>query len=568
MASKEAFASTQADDVNSVVVNGNLEYVYEKGGNEAIASYQEASGAPVEQQSPLGYNVRWVTAAMLNIGMIIGTGVFSTPATILQNVGSVGLAMIFWVIGFVVSAAGLVVYLELASYFPSRSGSEVVYLEQAYPRPKYFLPMTFAVQSVILSFSSGNSIVLARYLFQVADHEPTAWQLKGVAVAGYTVAVLLLSFNTKSSLYLVNAISIIKILTLIFISITGLVVLGGHTSVPDPKANFRNSFEGTTNSAYGITNALVKVMFAYQGYANAFNVVNEVKKPIKTLRMSAGISLLIVAVLYILCNIAFFAAVPKEQLKNSQQIAASLLFQAVFKSRRASRGLSFLITLSAFGNLVAVLVGQSRMIRECARQGVIPFPRFWVSTRPFGTPLGPYLLKWFMTVIMILAPPAGDAFNFLVDLQSYPAAVFNVALTVGVFLIRRQRKSIGAPKTEFRGWNAVLIFSLLVNIYLLAMPWYPPKTGSDGGDVSFWYATYCVVGIGILVICTLYYAVWIYLLPKLFGYQIRQEVMELEDGATAHRLRKVPNDQISLWDREHDVAGRVRYRSGRGPQVP
>lgn len=47
--------------------------------------------------------------------------------------------------------------------------------------------------------------------------------------------------------------------------------------MPDPKANFRNSFEGTTNSAYGITNALVKVMFAYQGYANAFNVVNEVK---------------------------------------------------------------------------------------------------------------------------------------------------------------------------------------------------------------------------------------------------------------------------------------------------
>lgn len=61
-------------------------------------------------------------------------------------------------------------------------------------------------------------------------------------------------------------------------------------------------------------------------------------------------------------------SVPKEQLKNSEQIAASLLFKAVFNSHRASRGLSFLITLSAFGNLVAVLVGQSRMIRECARR--------------------------------------------------------------------------------------------------------------------------------------------------------------------------------------------------------
>lgn len=46
------------------------------------------------------------------------------------------------------------------------------------------------------------------------------------------------------------------------------------------------------------------------------------------------------------------------------------------------------------------------------RQGVLPYPSFWVSTKPFGTPLGPYLLKWAMTFIMIVAPPAGDAFQF------------------------------------------------------------------------------------------------------------------------------------------------------------
>lgn len=60
--------------------------------------------------------------------------------------------------------AGLSVYLELASYFPNRSGSEVVYLEQAYPRPKHFFPIAFAVQSVLLSFSSSNAIGMAQLL--------------------------------------------------------------------------------------------------------------------------------------------------------------------------------------------------------------------------------------------------------------------------------------------------------------------------------------------------------------------------------------------------------------------
>lgn len=78
--------------------------------------------------------------------------------SILGSTGSIGLALFYWVIGFLMAAAGLAVYLELAAYFPNRSGSETVYLEQAYPRPKHFFPIAFAVQSVILSFSASNAI--------------------------------------------------------------------------------------------------------------------------------------------------------------------------------------------------------------------------------------------------------------------------------------------------------------------------------------------------------------------------------------------------------------------------
>lgn len=191
--------------------------------------------------------------------------------------GSVGLALFYWVLGFVIAISSLAVYLEYATYFSNRSGSEVVYLEQAYPRPRYLFPTAFAVQTVILSFSSGNSIVLARYLFRVNGHVPTDWELKGVAVAGYTVAILLGAFNTRYGYWLSNGIGIVKLLTLIFISITGLVALSGHTRVPEPRANFHDAFEGTSNAPYGLTNALVKIIFSYAGYENAFNVVNEVK---------------------------------------------------------------------------------------------------------------------------------------------------------------------------------------------------------------------------------------------------------------------------------------------------
>lgn len=175
--SKEAQTDVYDSTAQSseVKLDGSLEFVHEYGGNESKPSYQEASGAPVENVSPLGLHVTGFTTIFLNIGMMIGTGVFSTrkfpvlcnsrhlltkysAASILKGTGSVGLSLLYWALGLAIAGAQLAIYMELASYFPNRSGAEVVYLEQAYPRPKYLLPTAFAVQSVLLSFSSSNCI--------------------------------------------------------------------------------------------------------------------------------------------------------------------------------------------------------------------------------------------------------------------------------------------------------------------------------------------------------------------------------------------------------------------------
>lgn len=161
-------------------------------------------------------------------------------------------------------------------------------------------------------------------------------------------------------------------------------------------------------------------------------------------------------------------------------MTASLFFTAVFGTTKAVTALSALVAISSFGSLLSAVIGSSRVIRECGRQGVLPYPRFWASTRPFNTPSGPYLVKWIMTVIVIVAPPAGDAFNFstwnfvvissmvpilnptstVVDLQSYPANAFSFLLTMGLFFVRKRRQAIGAPRTEFKVWNWVLLFLL------------------------------------------------------------------------------------------------------------
>lgn len=242
--------------------------------------------------------------------------------------------------------------------------------------------------------------------------------------------------HNRYSLWAVNILGAFKVATLVFISITGFVVLGGNVHrVPHPGINFTDAFQGTTKNGNDLSTALVSIAFSYSGYQNAFNVVNEIKDPVRTIKKHGLISVAIVSVLYMLCNIAYFSAVDKEAFGQSKEIAAAVFFTQVFGSGAAETVLNVLVLLSAFGNLLAVLIGQSRMIREIGRQGVLPGTNFWVSTKPFGTPIGPYVLKWAMTFLMIVAPPAGDAFTFVVDLQTYPYVDvhrFRAAVLTGV----------------------------------------------------------------------------------------------------------------------------------------
>lgn len=73
----EERGSSSGSDPSELVAGGTY-YVAGKAANNTEVSYQDASGAPVEESSPLGYNVGPMTILFLNVSKMIGTGIFST----------------------------------------------------------------------------------------------------------------------------------------------------------------------------------------------------------------------------------------------------------------------------------------------------------------------------------------------------------------------------------------------------------------------------------------------------------------------------------------------------------
>lgn len=358
------------------------------------------------------------TNNMNSIGRIIGTGIFSTPSSVTKSAGSLGAALMLWVLGLCLSFAGLSVWLEFGAMFP-RSGGEKVYLEAVYKRPKLLATVIFSTQAVLLGFTASGCIVFASNILVAAGHAATAWVERGIAVGVIVFVTCIHTFTPKLGVWIMNALGSIKVIILLFIVITGFVVLGGGvSSVPDPHASFRNSFADSSHSSYAYATALFKVLNSYTGWSNAAYVLNEVRNPVRTLKIAGPLGLGTCGVLYLLANVAYFSVATPEEVANSGLTVASFFAKQVFGAT-AQKVISVFVALSALGNVLTVTFAQARVNQELAKEGVLPLGKFWAGSWPAGSPSAGLLLHFIPSFIVIIAIPAGDAYDFILDVEGY-----------------------------------------------------------------------------------------------------------------------------------------------------
>ncbi|KAJ5784462.1 uncharacterized protein N7503_009674 [Penicillium pulvis] len=476
------------------------------------------------------------SATLLIFNRVIGTGIFATPGTILQLSGSVGLSLFMWVIGTFIAMAGTSVYLEWGTAIP-KNGGEKNYLEYVYQKPKFLATAMYAAYAFLLGWAASNSVVFGQYILNAADVEVGRWNQRGIGLACLSTAFLIHAIALKWGLRLVNLLGIVKLVIIVFIAITGWAALAGHTKIETPH-NFHNAFEGTKGSGYSIVMALYNVIWSFIGYSNANYVLSETKNPVRTLKIAAPVAVGSVGVLYMLVNIAYFAAVPKEQMLESGTVVAAAFFGNVF-GKQAEKVMSVFVALSAFGNVLSVLFSQGRIVQELGREGVLPFSSLFASNWPFNSPAAGLFEHYIVSAIILLAPPPGDAYNFLLNLISYPLSIINVFVSGGLIYVYLNKSRFPDWNPKIRATLPVTGFFLLSNIYLVVTPYIPPDVGQNVYK-SLPYYLHCVVALGLFAMGAIYYTVWAVLMPRLGGYVLVKESVMGSDGWSRSVFTKVP----------------------------
>ncbi|CCD27085.1 Mup1p NDAI_0J01930 [Naumovozyma dairenensis CBS 421] len=476
------------------------------------------------------------------IGLIcnrmLGTGVFAVSSTIYTLCGSVGLALIMWAVGAIIAISGLYVYMEFGTAIP-KNGGEKNYLEAIFKKPRFFITSMYAAYVFFLGWAAGNSINTAVMFLTAANAEVTEWNQRGIGVAIVFFAFAINTISVKAGLYLQNILGIFKVGIVIFISITGWVALGGGLKDGYQSHNFHDAFAGTeTATAYGVVTALYNVIWSFVGYSNVNYALGEVKDPVRTLKIAGPTSMIFLAIIYIFVNIAYFAVVPKEKLISSKLVLAADFFDIVFGGH-AKRAAAAFVGLSALGNVLSVIFSQGRIIQQLGREGVLPFSNFFASSKPFSSPGVGLLQHFIVCMVTILGTPSDDAYNFVLNLISYPMNIINFVISAGLLWIyweRRQGRIEWNP--PIKAGIFITSFFMISNVYLIVAPYIPPSDGeSVYKTIPYWL--HCVVAWGIFAFGGLYYVVWAQILPRIFHYKLDTKDILGEDGFWRVQIVKV-----------------------------
>lgn len=357
----------------------------------------------------------------LTVGIVIGAGIFRTPAVV-AAAAPTGTAMLAaWALGGLLSIVGALCYAELASAYP-HVGGDYHFLRRAYGQRLGFL-YAWARMTVIQT----GSIALLAYVFgdYLASIVPIGPYSSAIWAAG---AVLLLSAANWAGVRLgaqVQAwLTLAEVAGLVLVIVAGLMLADPQPQALPPT--------GSTGGAFGLM--MVFVLLTYGGWSEAVYVASEVEDgPRRMARWMVG-GLALVTLLYLLANIAFLRVLGLGGLAGSEAVAADVMRLAMGDAGAAV--ISLVVGIAALTSANATAITGARSTCALGRSFTqLRWLGRWDAVR--NTPGNAILAQAVIALLLVLAGAfARNGFGLAVEYTAPVFWFFLLLVGLAVFVLR------------------------------------------------------------------------------------------------------------------------------------
>lgn len=422
------------------------------------ASTPDGGGVKMKKQLSL------INGVAIIVGVIIGAGIFVSPKGVLRYSGSVGQALIVWVLSGMLSMIGALCYAELGTMIP-KSGGDYAYISEAFGPLPAFLYLWVALFILVPTGNAITAITFAQYILQPLwpTCEPPYGAVRLLAAVTTCLLTVINCYNVKLVTRVQDVFTATKIFALGMIVCAGLYYLAnGHVQ------HFEDPMADTQKDPGYIALAFYSGLFSYSGWNYLNYVTEELQDPYKNLPRAILISLPLVTVTYVVTNLAYFVVLSREEILASQAVAVTFgdkMFGA------ASFLIPIFVACSTFGSLNGAIFASSRLFFVGARQGHLPRAIALIDVKRL-TPV-PSLV--FMCIITLVLTVIEDVY-VLINYVSFVEALFITLSVLGLVWMRRTRPDLHRPIRV----NAALPFVfLLICAFLVTFPCYvsPAEVG-------------------------------------------------------------------------------------------
>jgi APA family basic amino acid/polyamine antiporter len=326
-------------------------------------------------------------AIAINVGDMIGTGVFLKARVMTCNVGSASTVLLVWLAAGLLTLAGSFAYAELAAMMPEAGGS-YLYLRRAFGRLFGFLYGWTFVLLGTAGAQAALAVGFAIFMNVLSSGALARWHV-GFALLGHPLALSGLTLLALILLWvvaLINCVSVagggriavvlfwIKVLIVLLIGVAGFALARGsfaHLAESAVGASCEGVAASARGGIAGFGAAMLGALWAYDGWNNVAPLIGELKDPRRNVPRAFIISTLLVAALYLFVNAAYFYVLTPSQIASvSAQSAVASEVMRRFLGPLAVACTAAALAVCSFGALYASTLANSRVPFAMARGGL------------------------------------------------------------------------------------------------------------------------------------------------------------------------------------------------------
>ena len=358
-------------------------------------------------------------AVALILGVVIGAGIFKTPALVASLSGDVGWTLGVWLLGALISVMGALCYAELCCAYP-HAGGDYHFLHRAFGRNVSFLYAWARATVINPGAIALLAFVFGDYFSQVLSLGPYSSALWALLIVLLLTAVNMLGIHASSRIQF--WLILFEVLGLIAVVVAGFTLEAGDSS---------GAFFDTAPPMAQLGLALVFVLLTFGGWSEAAYISAEVRGGPRVI----VISMALLTALFLLVNAALLHGLGLQGLGASKTAAADVLGLAW--GPWAQKALGLFVAIAALTSINATMVVGARTKYALGRD--------WVSLGQLGTWSGPtgspsraYALQAVISLGLIaLGMREADGFSAMVEFTAPMFWSFLMLVGLALMWLRR-----------------------------------------------------------------------------------------------------------------------------------